>query len=587
MFTFVCTTCEAELVVKNKKLVGKVLACPKCGCMVLVPPSDEAPTPPPRKTPKLTVHKKFPDVLTHETSSGIIGQVPKESRRSALFLEIASPEASVSETELKTRKFLVGILIGLAVLVLIVFGFLMLRKPVPPPQPKPPQPVIQIPIEPLPVVPPPEEVHAPPPDEEPVVVVPQETPSENTFVEPASPEREPLSDEPVTNDLLSSFESKLPGLLETSVPNIDIAAKLALPILELNLRQQSLIEFVRTMSNLTGIPITLDIDEIKPLSVKTPVTGHFQEATVGTILTETLATLGLKWIATDRQILISPVQIFPGQTDAVDLSFDVSDFAEHTDDLTPKVLAEMIQRLVCPEVNVAVLPEHRLAVVQGEHDRTSAGKSGRRLRTDILRFLEQLRAVRQLPPQTTWTSEILAPEAFGWDRMMEPMTLNHYRAVDLARVIEQLESITRLTILIDHQSLHRALSPFATIQTTVQCNDGTVNDALELSLASVESVALAYRIIDHQTLEITTAESARQKMVVEVHRYQLQEGEEEDIFRALRLIVEPESWFVPERPETQYGGDMVIDHPSGCLLIRQNQPAQRQIRLYLSTLETQ
>jgi hypothetical protein len=146
----------------------------------------------------------------------------------------------------------------------------------------------------------------------------------------------------------------------------------------------------------------------------------------------------------------------------------------------------------------------------------------------------------------------------------------------------------KLTFLIDHQAFHQALCPFASVQATVQCNQRPLNEALELMLNSADAASLTYRIVDHRTLEITTAESARQpkKMTLEVHRYQLHEGETpEEIVRSLRSAVEPESWFAANSPETRGFGDMVIDKPSGCLFVRQSQPAQRQIRLYLSTLE--
>jgi hypothetical protein len=186
------------------------------------------------------------------------------------------------------------------------------------------------------------------------------------------------------------------------------------------------------------------------------------------------------------------------------------------------------------------------------------------------------------------SGETLAPEAFGWDQVMMPMTLNHYRPVPLSRIRAQVEEWTGLTIIIDHQALHRVLTPFSAIQATVLCDQGTVNDVLELSLASVDLAALAYRIVDHHTLEITTMESARQpeKMVMEVHRYELQEDETpEDIVRSLRSAVLPDSWVVPEFSETHYGGYVVIDHIANCLFVRQSQPAQRQIRLFLSMSE--
>jgi DNA-directed RNA polymerase subunit RPC12/RpoP len=583
MFTFSCSTCEAKLVVKNEKLVGKILACPNCGSMVLVQPPAAAPTPPPHPQTKPTIRKRFPDILSYGTDTGIIGPVPEENRRSSILLE-AVPETDVYVTEVKSRKILVGILIGLSAFLLAALGFLMVfhkPKSVPPPVQVPPlkqEPIPQVPPEPPLLVKPPIEpglVQAE------VIDIPVENPIQEPTLTPETILGEQTQNE---SDTLSVFAEKMPGFVDISVPNIDIDAKLTLPILKLDFNQHPprLIGFVRIMSGLTGIPMTLDIDEMKPraLSVKTPVDTPFREATAEKILSETLATRGLQWTATDRQILIRP----QATVDAVDLTFDVSDFAENTKDLTPEVLADMILKLVVPEANVTVLPDHRLTIAADE----TRGKSSQRQRDEVLRFLEQLRVIRQLPQKTEWTGETLAPEAFGWDQVIEPITLNYYQAVPLSRAVTQLESLTKLTILVDHQSLHRSLCSFVSLRVTVRCDHGTVNDAMELLLASVDSVALAYRIIDHETLEITTAESARQpeKMAAEVHRYQLR-GEEtpEEFVRLLRSTVAPESWLTAELPETKHAGNIVIDVPSNSLLVRQSQPVQRQIRLYLSDSE--
>ena len=597
MITVICATCEAKLIVKDEKLLGKILACPKCGSMVLVQPPDDVPAPPAPLSKK--ARKKFPDVLTHGTSSGIIGEVPPESRRSNFLMEAAPPQADVSETEIKTRKILLGVLIGLVLFLLMALGFLMIFRGSAKPVPEIPPPIEQHaeqPVEPVgePVEPPMPDI-VPPPEEEPPEILPIQDPHR---------EPEPANGEPVStpNGLPADSASApsdsigtMPDFVDVPLPRIDIDARLALPIHELHFDRQRLIGFVRDMSQITGVPMTLDIDEMKPrsLSVNTAVSGQFNETTAGEILTETLAVLDLQWTAADNQILIFPKEAVQeetvkGETEGgVDLTFDVSDFAEGTDDLTPEVLAGMIQALIIPEDSVEVLPDHRLTVVQ--HNDTD-GRSPVRKRDEIFRFLEQLRLIRQLPQQTELTGEHVAPEAFGWDRVMEPMTLNHYQAVPLSHIVRQLESLTGLTILVDHQSLHRAFYTFASVQATVQCNHGTVNDALELSLASAGSASLAYRIIDDQTLEITTAEAAQQpeKMVMEVHPYPLLDGTTpEEIVRLLRLAIAPESWCpetgtTAERPEMRLGGNIVIDVPSNCLLIRQSQPVQRQIRLYLS-----
>ena len=568
MFITTCSTCGAKLGIKDNKHIGKILPCPKCGGMVLVQ-SDETPTPPITLLQGTTIHKRFPDVLSHETASGIIGPVPEDHRRTDIFVD-DDAETIVSEEEVKTRKILVGILCCLLVFLLAALGFMMLFRTPQSEQPQPPIPVLKAPVEPPPIKP---DIKTE--DDDIVIDGALSIPTISTpglLTEMTVQEK--FQNEPFQITGSTSF-ARENAMSDSIVPNIDIAEKLALPVLELNLRQQSLIEFVRVVSQLTGIPMTLDIDELKPLSlsVKTLVSGQFNKVTAEQILTETLAAVELQWRATDRQILI-----YPKVTDGiVDLTFEVSDFAEKTEDLKPDMLAEMVRRLVCPDENVAVLPDHRLTVTQSENSR----KSPLRLRDDIRRFLEQLRAVRQLPRKTELREETLAPEAFGRDKVMEPVTLNYYQPVALFQVAAHLETMTNLTIIVDHQSLHRALCPFASVTTIVQCNQGTINDALALSLASVDSAMLDYRIIDHQTLEITTSESVRQpeKMVMEVHRYHLGEDETpEDIVRSLQLAVELESW----EPTMRFGGDVMVDRPSSCLFVRQSQPAQRQIRLYLS-----
>ena len=565
MFAFFCTTCETKLVAKDDKLLGKIVPCPKCGSMVLVQRSDDAPTP--HVPQKSALHKRFPDVLTHGTASGFIGHTPGENLHAEDFLMVVPHETNVSETEVNARKILVGVLLGLSIFLLVALGFLMVYQGSEGPQPSPPQPPEPPPFILVPIDPPVEPAPLEPIEDIDIVPPPVEEPPQDPPAEPEPIHREQNS---MTNDPLSAFEERMPGLVDISLPNIDIDAKLAMPIGEFNFVPSRLIEFVRVISQMTEIPMTLDIDEMKPhsLSVNTPVSGQFHEATAGKILTQTLATVGLQWIAVDRQILITPKET----ADATDLTFDVSDLVTLIDDLTPEVLADMILRLVAPEATVTVLPENRLTVVQDDNSR----KSPARQRDDVLRLLEQLRAVRQLPPTTEWIGETLAPEAFGWDEVMKQMTLNHYRPVPLARLVAQLEAMTGLTMIVDHQSLHRALCSFASVQAMVQCDQGTVNDVLELSLASVDLAALTYRIVDHHTLEITMMESARQpeKMGMEVHRYELHADETpEDIVRSLRSTVFPDSWSE---------GDIVIDLPSSCLFVRQSQPAQRQIRLFLS-----
>ena len=582
MITITCSTCEAKLAVKDENLLGKILACPKCNSLVYVMPS-EGPAPPPKPNPAL--QKRFPDALTHETASGIIGNLAPESRLSDIIVNVED-NAELTDPEIRTRKVLVGILAGLAVIILLGLGFLMIFRGDSEPVVAPPLirvdnvPIEHAPIEPIPIE------HVPPD----LVLVPEEPPEESLHSGEVhltaenrlnTEEHKAPTGNIFPDNVPSNALGETPLFIDSSIPNIDIEQRLALPIHRLHFSEVRFIGFVRNLSQWTGIPMTLDIDEVKArgLSIDTPVSGQFHETTAGEVLTQTLAELNLQWKALDRQILIFPIET----ADDTVLTFDVSDIVTGTEDLTSEVLAEMLRQLVFPGSIIEVQFDDRLTVT---HSGAASRKSPHRQRDEVQRFFEQLRLIRQLPQRTDWDSESIAPEAFGWDQVMEPMTFNHYRPIPLADALRRLESLTGLAILVDHLSLHRASISFSSVYTTVQCDHGTVNDAVELLLASSDSSSLAYRIIDHQTLEITTLESARQpdKMTMEVHAFQQLEDSvpKDEMIRLLRLSVAPETWM---SSESAYGGEVVLDMPSHCMLIRQSQPVHRQIRLYLSETE--
>lgn len=639
MFTIRCTTCNAKLAVKNEALIGQILACPKCESMVLVErpseePFDSGVSPPEEMTPPM---KYFPD-LTAETDSGLI-HVDSDGKPAA-NVPVSPPPAPIplSDKELRTRKFMLGLLVGLLVALILSIGILIAVQgnrqnrvaDKTPSSETVPEKTISMP-----------ENDAKTQDEptarsEEIVVTPatpKEVPEPETAPEtapetmpemeaetsddppeaPSTPESErtePSDDRPtttirVTTDLLSDLEKKLPGLVEPSAMlTIDIPARLRQPLAGLSLNRTPLLVVVRTFSALTEIPTTLDIDEFscRGIRVDEPITGPFKSGTVGNLLSEILAPLGLEAVIEDRQLLIT---VPPERRDALaERTFDVADLIEKTKEavdlrgktipdgpLTPERLLDMVRRLVDPiEWTEAPGDEPNDGKPTIRIDgNTLTVRHRHRMLDRTLRILEQLRVLRRLPQTTEVVGEHLVPEAFGWDAVDAPITLNYYQPAPLSDILEQLETTTKLHILVDHKALHRALTPLNTIRGTVQCDRGTVNEALERLLGSVDAALLCYRIIDVDLLEITTRDVARQpdKMSIEIHRYETPEAllpddrSPEELVRTIRTVLEPGSWCMPDRPETVGRGDIVVDLPSGCLIVRQSQPIQRQLRLWL------
>jgi DNA-directed RNA polymerase subunit RPC12/RpoP len=650
MFTIQCTTCSAKLKVKNEELIGQILACPKCGGMVLIqqPPHNSNLSPdnssllpddfnlPPNTFNLLSdsqPFKKFPDLLTSETKSGIIKPLPEPSASTTTDSPTPPPlpAFTLSTSELQTRKLLLSVLAILFLILMTAIGVLFAVKgntnrleknPVEsseiandlsPPQIPEPQPIPDsvIPID-----------HATPPVDHTVTSIDHTaTPAENasTSVENAATSVKNVAQHGVppadndtdkdendtgkddstrlasllaqtpektqpeirsTTDLLSEIEKKMPGLVaDLPVFSLDIKDRLAIPLTGLKLEKTSLFHVVRLFSDLTEIPMTFDIDEMRPRGIGVDALLPDQQIEAGTsgeILIKVLALLELEPVVEDRQILIT---VSPERRNTLsERTFDVADLVENTKNsakpLTPEYLAEILQRLIDPQNNEFIRISGNSLIVQNCFRKLD----------ETLRVLEQLRVIRNLPQQTEVVGEFLVPEAFGWDAVTAPLTLNYYQPVALSDIFSQLESTTKLYILIDHRSLHRALSSFQAMKATVRCNRGTVHEAFEKILTSVDTAPLTYRITNYNSVEITTTDNARQpnKMSVEVHRFTTETDETpEELARTIRSALEPDSWRLPENHETVGQGDIVIDHPSACLLVRQSQPVQQQIRLWI------
>ncbi len=657
MFAIQCTTCGAKLGVNDENLIGQILACPKCGGMVLVEKPGSPTQEPAAKPAEEESAEKAP---RSEIQPEIPTSVPIEQHAAP-----PPPPAVLDDSEVRKRKILLGVLCGLVGVLVLALGILLTMKGETPEQPpKPPEIAAQPHEPPAPIEPPrpvehaepipPVEILLPPPPPLPpkrietaspkdpkdgsagdVPILNLATRAEVTVTEDAAekerkrvelaellagtsaPDPKVESKDDATQDAgttvrsaadwLSDLESRMPGLLDpAAVLPVDVPTRLDMPVAELRLDETSLLNFIRTISEWIDVPFSFEIDEFRcrGLRLDMPLTGRFDNETLAGILAKQLAPLDLEPVIEDRQVRIAvPVdlrdKIVEKEISVTDLisgtanSADLQGRPDPDGPLTAPRLAEILRRLVDPA---------GFQRIGRQLDSAPDGQPDLRIENDVLvlrhrlrrldqsfRLLEQLRVLRKIPQTTAIKGEELAPEVFGWDGVSAPMTLNYYQPTPLDGVIRQLEAATKMTILVDHRALHRALTPLSSIKATVRCDRKTVNEALESLLDSVDTVPLTYRIIDAKTLEITTYDAARTQdaMSIEVHFYEtpdhpLQPGETpEELVQTLKLAVEPDSWYSPNRPDSLGFGDIVIDRPSGCLLVRQSQPVQRSIRLWL------
>jgi predicted RNA-binding Zn-ribbon protein involved in translation (DUF1610 family) len=419
-----------------------------------------------------------------------------------------------------------------------------------------------------------------------------------------------------------------------TMKRLDVPARLRRQIVGLRFEGVALAKALRAISELTEIPISFDVEEMRAFGVKIDesITGNFSADNVSGILDKILTPLNLISVVERDQLTIT---ILPEKkNELITERISVSDIVKGVagkDDLTAGDLVSIIERLVDP-VGFVVVDRNNNRNENNNDNKSNNNEnvnnitpqiridgdsificSYRRKVDESIRLLEQIRLLRGLPQKTKIVEENLAPEVFGWDKVDVFVTLNYYQETPLSIIFGQIEKMCGILIVIDHKELHRINLSFDQLQGKLNANNITLNEALEQLLASIDGSPLAYRIIGGNIIELTTNHIVKQpdKMSVEVHSYKIENQHAENgngnnaenndkqtpeqIVESIYAVIEPASWnkIIKTKQndvaENNIGGEkrlpdkgeIVIDKASSCLIIRQTQPIHRQIRTWL------
>ncbi|MDR0392071.1 MAG: hypothetical protein LBH59_09200 [Planctomycetaceae bacterium] len=697
LFSIQCTTCNAKISVKSEILIGQILACPRCGGMVLVErpkPAEEEivevnevlvdPTPspqslqenPPQQDDLSANIKFFPNPMTSITDSGLLNV----SKPVEISLNNPNPlqnlsnfsatndsivlGGGVTKTEIRRRTIMLIVLVVLLVMLFLTTGLLFVQKLMVDKKQidNTPEPPIEIvdeeqnikqtipPIDPQPN--PPTQIDEPTPpinvtkNEDPPT--PQEPTTNNNNIDyiplptvkktntPNNDTNDPLTDTHLPNNIIApnSIEKYVQDLTNkttdqpinkintaTNIKRIDIPLRLQQPILNFRYENVALVKVIRTISDLTDIPFTFDIDEMRAFGIKidTAITGTFETNNVGAILEKILTPLNLVTIAENEQLTITVLS--DKRNELVEETIDVSDIVKGTakgeDQLVLMRLVEIIERFIDPVGFGNIIANNEQNNIRNDNKNDNkkitpqmrvVGESificSTRCCVDgVIRLLEQIRVLRGLPQKTEIVEENLAPEVFGWDKIDTPITLNYYQETQLSTIFDQIEKTFGILVIIDHKNLHKENLSYNQLHGKLRANNITLHEALDQLCSSIDGVPITYRIVGGNIIELTTNHIAKQpnKMSVEIHRYKTTENNEtpEQIIESITTIIDPASWknFTKLKNNTNENnvgnvnidldklpfdkGDIVIDRPSSCLIIRQTQPTQRQIRTWL------
>jgi len=353
---------------------------------------------------------------------------------------------------------------------------------------------------------------------------------------------------------------------------VDAAVRLTDRIPELALTDMPLGKACDLLSSISSVPITLDVDAMRQLEV-------MSHDAVSLHLTATTAGKALQMIATENRLTMT---VEAGQvllTSPADyrealrtVRYTVSDLV--ADDKTSiDELADMIRRFVAPESwqagGGAIEPDGGVLVIVQTGD----------VHYQVVDFCEKLRLARQKPLRSRANPErfSLATRTARAEKLLaQPVTANFHEPTPLNEIAAYLAAAAPCDILIDRMALNTA--------ETCDRVDGVVV-AQEKPLGVVlrellPPLGLMYRVVDAQTLQITSKEVLDERMELEFYSVKplLVKG------LAPAALVErvKSEKTTGEWIDAGGSGQIYFDPPSGSLLVLQSQPAQQAIQRLLA-----
>jgi hypothetical protein len=356
---------------------------------------------------------------------------------------------------------------------------------------------------------------------------------------------------------------------------VDVAKQLAFPLAAMETSGTPLAEFVQLMSELSAIPITLDVPFI-PVTPESPVAFRLTNSTVGNAITEALKPLRLEYVLENDQLIVRRAE------PKLPASFTVS-----VKDLTAGDEQQMTELV---ELLKAVAEP--AAWAEGEEAgsiRIDAAKASlviihpRSVRHPIhVRLaLEKLREARTPPlphdlKVDTALFKLDTRSALARPRLDKTISLNYSQPARLLSILDRLSRETGVRLLVDWRDVAGGgWNPAA--EATLVVRNEPLSAALDALLTPLD---LTWRIIDGQTIQVVTLARLADQGELEFYKIDdlLQGGKAADELIAQARAALGDATFVTGGGS----GELRFDEGGKCLLAWLPQPKQRELEALLA-----
>jgi hypothetical protein len=363
----------------------------------------------------------------------------------------------------------------------------------------------------------------------------------------------------------------VPSLQRVPPRQVNLEVRLAEPIKAIDVRGMPLHQFLDLLSELSTIPISIDLDALEQLnrSAATPVAVQLKDKTMAEVLDAALSPLGLGYNLERGLVVVGHAQAETVKQVKYTVQDLIGDDAAKLGEL-----AALVRQMIAPQS------------WQQNGGKASMAAGGIQIVVEqtptvhykLLVFCEKLRVARGLPIKSRYDPAkflLTTRAAKSRDLLQRPITANFKTPQPLAGVLDWLRRSTKATVLVDHAALAEA-------ETSVDSHCSALAEKKPLAALLddlLTPMELTWRVVDAGTIEITTTQAASDRDEIEFYPAGNLAA---DVATGKTLVEQIKTQLGPQAANPQLGVVVHFDVPSKSLIVRAPQEMQSQVGEYLS-----
>lgn len=355
---------------------------------------------------------------------------------------------------------------------------------------------------------------------------------------------------------------------------VDVAKRLADPLLGIESANTPLVDFLQTLSDLSTIPISLEPDAlaIVNVSASSPVALKTGSITVGAAITEAIKPLKLESVVVEGQLVVRLAE--PNPPTVIEVS--ARDLADGSEQQLGE-LAELLKSVIEPATWSGGADSGEITINAAKN--ALQIRHRRAVQAQVLLTCDKLRVARGKSPLLKLdpaTFQLAGRYERAKPKLETQISLNYSQPTRLVTILERLQETANVSILVDWRDVAGGgWNPAA--EATLVADKLPLAASLDLLVSPLD---LTWRVVDGATLEIVSLGRLADRIETEVYRVEGPAAKDltgESLLARLRDLL-GEATF----RDGGGNGELRFDVEGKCLIACLPQPKQRELAALLA-----